>query len=440
LRNLLVFTATIAITLTIPSGSLRAQSLEEGYRAAVRNLPSGTGSTLVLEASRVVYFTGTRLVLDDGVAPRDLLVLPASVFGSFTIQVGPSTLLFGENSTGALWLVPLSGNPRQLGSLTLNYDAVAWTSGLALVSAKTGGFASPNSEVWAVDLSTGALDLVAELPGASGPTVLEPSGDLLYATATMTYPPPVGSSKVVRFARAKLLSALGPTKLTLVDASVAFAGLDAAGDLALDSDGDLFVTDWWNSRIVEIDDIDRPAPRATWLSEQGASAFSASSLHFLPGRSGTQAKFEPFQPESGAALVIHEVDYVSGGSRLRTIAPARPVLGVGSANPIPPGPVTLEVRGGPANSIGLLVFGWAGAQGERTIDLRGAEQPIFWSMALTPGLEVAAFPLTLDASGQARVNFTNPGGTGWKLVAQTAIANVPAAVFGSTPPAILELR
>lgn len=431
---------TLAIVLCGSAASLGAQTLEEGYRAASRSLPSNTSSTLVLAASRVVYFTGTRLVLDDGVAPRDLLVLPTGVFGSFTIEVGPSTLLFGESSTGALWLVPLAGTPRQLGTLAFNYDAVAWTPGMALVSAKSGGFSSPNCEVWAVDLSTGALDLVVELPGASGPIVLESTGDLLYATASVNYPPPSGGSNVLRFTRAKLLAALGPTKLTLADASVAFAGLDTAGDLALDSDGDLFVTDWWNSRILEIDDIDRPTPRSTWLCEQGTSAFSASSLQFLPGRSGTLAMLEPFQPESGAALVVHEVAYSSGGSRLRTITPARPALGIASANPIPPGPATLELRGGPANSIALVVFGSAGNPGERTIQLSGAEQPIFWSTALTPGLELAAFPLTLDALGQARMNLLNPGGTGWKLVAQAAIANVPAAVFGSTPPLILELR
>ena len=421
-------------------GDLAAQSLEEGYAAAVRPLPNDTSNPFVLDATRTVYFTGTRLVLDNGVSPRDLLTLPTQVFGSFTIAINASTLLFGENSQGGIWLVPSSGTPRLLTRLAFNYDAVAWTPGMALVSAKTGGLASPNTEIWAVDLATGATDLIVELAGASGPLVLDAAGNLIYATAGLVFPPPPGAGKILRFTQTKLLSALGPTKLGAGDAQQLFVGLDSAGDIALDADGDLFVIDWWNSRVLEIDDLGGGNPVVTTLMDYAAAANSPATLQMVPGRPSALAVFEPFQPEGGGSLLVHESAFVTGASALRAIAATRPGLVASHVNPIPPGPVSLEIRGGPANGVALLVFGMAGMPGERVVQLAGIEQPIFWSTALVFGQELGTFPLTLDATGKARAAFVNPGGAPFQLGVQAAVANLGSLVFGSTPFRVLELR
>lgn len=420
--------------------ALVGQVLQPGYVANVRALPNGAGATCILDATRTVYFTGTKLVLDDGIAPRDLLTLPAFAFASFTIAVTPNTLLFGENSTGGLWLVPLNAPPRQLTTLAYNYDAVAWQPGLALVSAKTGGLASTTTEVWAVDLTNGATDLVIELAGASGPLVLDAVGDLLYASASTVFPPPPGGCSILRFAQSKLVGALGPTKLGLADASVVATGLDSAGDLALDRDRDLFVLDWWNSRLLEIDDVDAPRPRTKLLCDFATAANSPAALQMLPGRPATLAVFEPFQPEGAGALVVQESSFTTGASALRTIVPTRPQLLVSVPNPIPPGPVTLEVRGGPAHATALLVLGASGPTTERAIALVGTEQPILWGTALVLGQELATFPLVLDATGSARVPFVNPGGPALAIGAQVAFVDLPALLFGSTPYRVLDLR
>lgn len=426
--------------LTCFLAKLPAQALQEGYGSTLRSLPSGTSCVLPLEARRVVYFTGTKLVLDDGTTQRDLLTLGAPAFGSFTIPAGPGQVLFGENSQGRLWLVPLNGTPRQLATLAFNYDAALWTPNLALVSAKTGGFSSPNTEVWAVDLATGATDLLVELAGASGPVVVDPSGDLFYATATTTFPPPPGSAALLRFTQSKLVSALGPTKLDASAATRLAVSFDAAGDLALDRDRDLFVLDWWNGKVWEIDDVDGPAPLVSSLLDASTATLAPTALHFAPGRAGALARFEPFQPESGDALLVHESSFVSGASQVRAVTPARPELAASVGNPVPPGPLALEIRGGPASGVALLAFGIPGAPGERAITLAGLEAPIFWASAFTPGNELATIALNLDANGSARVPFVNPGGPRFSLLAQAAVANLPSLVFGSTNPLVLDLR
>src|SRR4026209_2364482 len=74
--------------------ALHAQACQEGHVAIVRPLPPFTNSVLALSASTAVYWTGTRLVLDDGAAPRDLLLLPGYREGSFTTLVAPGLLMF----------------------------------------------------------------------------------------------------------------------------------------------------------------------------------------------------------------------------------------------------------------------------------------------------------------------------------------------------------
>ncbi|MGA0869046.1 MAG: hypothetical protein ACO3UM_08950, partial [Planctomycetota bacterium] len=119
--------------------SLQAQSVEPGYRtASVIPLPPGTGQVTVLDGDAgVVWFDGTRLVLRDASgAQRELLSFGSPVFGSFSLQVGPTEVLFGESSNGDLWLVSTVPNgraPRLLANLPANFDAAQMDADAVLV-------------------------------------------------------------------------------------------------------------------------------------------------------------------------------------------------------------------------------------------------------------------------------------------------------------------
>lgn len=416
-----------------------AQTLVEGYTDTVRSLPANAGQVTVVENVGIAWFDGTRVMFDDGSTTRALLTLPSTVFGSFTVQVSPTDLLFAENSTGDVWLVPFRGpaSPRLLANVPLPYDAVAYGS-LALISAKVSGFGSPDNEVIAVDLASGQTDRIAVLPGASGALAVTPAGDLLYATAPLSFPPPKGSVSVLRFDAAKVQSAFGPTHLTTADGSVLASGLDTAGSLALDGDDDLIVVDWGNERVLELDDVSasRGMPTMSVLLDHAGAAVSPDTVQvvrFAPAPAA--AAFEPFQPPLAAALVVHETQFGSI-SQLRTVLPARPQAAA-PAMPIAAGPFTVTTFGGPRGGLGLIAFAPGPLGVETPLRLGGFEQPLFWALAGASAWQ----PVTFRSDGTATVMLANPGvGAPLTIAAQLAFVDAAGIVIGSAPPFSLTLQ
>ena len=315
-----------------------AQSIEDGYGANVLTLPAGSHAVLSLTGpDALAYFTGTDLVLEESGGRRRLLTFPSPVFGSFTVEISPGLLLFGENSNGELWLVPRSstgGSARKLAVLPFNYDAVPFGA-YALISAKTGGFGAADNDLVAVDLATGQTDLIARIPGASGP--LAAGGGAYYATASNSFPAPPGSTDVLFFSPQKLASALGPTHLTAADATVVAAGLDSAGSLAVDGDADLFVTDFINGAVVEISRGPGGGGRRSTLVTYPVGGATPTGVQLVasPVPSGP-GLFEPFQPDGSETLVVHETDFVLGTSSARSLTAARAGTASSQPNPIPP--------------------------------------------------------------------------------------------------------
>lgn len=404
-------TATLlrASLLAILSVPLLAQPTPEGMTATVVPLPANASTPLRLPNGDLCWFDGDEVLRQAPGQPAvSLLQLPAPVFASFLVPVDGNRLLFGEASSHRLWLVPLQGPaPTQpLATATWNYDAVALDGQRALVSAKTGGFGSPDNDLAVVDLTTGATATVALLPGASGPVALAPDGDLYYATASLAFPTPPGQTSVLRLRRAVLDAAItNGTVLGLADAELVFAGLDAASDLALDDDGDLLFTDWFHNQVGELHDATGPAPwLGTPLLDHG-SAPGAASLQFLPSPTPGTGVFEPFQP-GASLLVVFETDFAQSHA-LRCVQPRQAVLTTNLPSPLPTGSVNFVVSGGPTVGVGLLAITLDTTPGLVTITLPGSEQPLGLAAALFGN--AILWPDLFDAQGTLTIPVTNPG-------------------------------
>lgn len=400
-------TTLLATAATLILSPLSAQQTAEGYSETIATLPAGAGNVLTTANGRI-WFDGFNLMHDSGgPTPQTLLTFASFTFGSFTAPIGATKVLFGESSNGGIWSVPLNGTaPQLIATVPFNYDAVLLDDNRALVSAKTGGFSAPDNDVMFVDLITGQTQLLAQFPGASGPLAVDDDGDVYYATSPSAFPAPPATVSVLRLTSGVIDNAIANgTVLGTANAQVVITGIDAAGDLAFDDDGDLFFVDWFQGRIGEINDATgNTASLAPTLIDYAGSGLNGSVLQFRTTSTGPEV-FEPFQPAAGE-LLVHETDYVSI-SQVRTLTARRPELASDIANPIATGSFSLSTVDGPANGIGLLAFAPVASGGALTLTLPGFEQPLLTDSALagTPVL----VPLTFDATGATALSVQNPG-------------------------------
>lgn len=427
-------TSFVAIVLAFGSG-LAAQTIAEGLQHQVAALPSTAGAVHVLAPGDFVYFDGQSLMRQmPGASPKQLLRLPAPAWWSFTIATDQNHVLFGENSTGALWLVPLSGPAPSapLCNLPFNYDAVVLSPGTALVTGRIGGFGG-STQIFLVDLTTGSKWILAQLPGPSGPIALAANGDLHYATASALFPTPPGATSILRFPKATIDQAITDRRrLVLADATVVWSGLDAASDLCFDDDDDLLFVDWMNNTIGELNDATGPSP---WLGAPLVAYGTlpgAATLQFVA--SSGPAVFEPFQPAQGV-LHVHETDYFST-SAVRSLQATRPGLQVQGASPLPQGVFVLQADNGPANALCFAAIALTAAPSGVPIQVAGFEQPLLWHLAAT---STAWFPFTLDAQGSGLVGVVNPGFTpAVQATVQTAMVST-TGVLASTAAVVFQL-
>ena len=422
--------------------SLSAQNFTEGYDDDLRQLPGASVAATVLSGNQGhVYFTGTKLVYEGHNQRKDLLSFPSKVFGSFTLQIGTDDLLFGENSTHGVWKVAILAKraPIKLATITYNYDAVKWGKNHALISAKTGGFSAKDNQIVALNLTTGKTQTIADLPGASGPVTTNKQGDLFYATASLLHPPPRGFVSLLHFPNGKLQAALVGRKLAITDASIRFRGLDAASSLVLDDDGDAFVTDWYNRKIIEIHGLFGPSPTSSSFGDYNTAAVGVGNLQWLKG-SGSQpigAQFEPFQPVGAGWLIVHESKYL-GISQLRILGAEQPDLRSNSGGTIGQGAFTLTVTG-PKKGSGILAFRPGKAGNPIRQGLPGYKQDLFWEQTLLAPL--GTIPITFDKAGKFSLKGFNPGlGQALPITFQAAFLTDKRRVIGSTLASVFTFR
>lgn len=408
-----------------------AQKLEQGYQSGVRGLASGDAQVAVAGAGRIVYFNGSELICDDSVSQVVLLSFATPVFGSFTVQVSPTEVLFGESSNQGIWKVPFvgGGQPTLLANITFNYDAVPFGDNHAIVSAKTGGFGANDNDLLAVNLTTGQVDTVAVIPGASGPLAVDAADNLYYATSSNSFPPAAGSVDILRFDRVLVQSAIGPTVLAVGSATVCFQGLDSASGMVIDGDDDVFVTDYSNSHLVEISDINGGQPRASVLMDYAGLPFGAAGLTYVRTAFGPAgAQFEPFQAPLAGALAVHESAW-GGVSQVRYLTPRRPVTVI-DQDPVPPVAFAIQTSGGPTNATGALAMGVASAV-EQPLRFSPFEQTMLWGLG---GPAIVFLNAPFDGLGVALTPLQNPGiGSPAELAVQAVFLDPSNRSIGSGP-------
>lgn len=416
------------------SAWLMSQAVPPGYQAAVQTLPSTASYPAVLP-NGAAWFDGSDVIwLENGQAPRSLLHFTAPRFGAFTLPLRSGLLLFADSSLGEVWLLStsLGRAPQQLGSIVLPYDAAQLSPTTVVVSAKLGGYGASDNDLVQIDLTTGAVTNLGHVPGASGAVAVDAQGQIVYATAPATYPPPAGSVQVLRWtAQQVLVAQLGAIPLTQTNAQVLASGIDAVGDLALDSDDDLFFIDWFNGRLGEINDLGQSA----WvesLVDYSVSNVSCGTLQFV----GNTGQFEPWSTFGDGQLYIHETDYMQV-SQLRTMSPRAAAVVPSVAGVIPRGPFTLQLQQGPQNGIGIFACALAPTRNLVPVGIAGFEQTLLWDTSLVLGTSLFT---PLSSSGQAQISLTNPGiPLGSQLVAAWAFADNTLRVIGASTIAVLPL-
>ena len=427
-RSAFALGAAIALAQIAP-----AQATAQGYSATFQSLPGSANSIAVVEDG-VAWFDGFSLQYDEpGQPTRALLTFPAFRFGSFTLPIGNGDLLFAESSNGQLWRVPIDPlrTPQLLTSIQFAYDAVMIGTGVAVVSAKTGGFSSAQNDLLAVDLVTGAQSTVGMLPGASGPLALTPERELVYATAPLTFPPPPQSVEIVRWNAAQWSLALnGGLVLTRTNAQLVLGGIDSAGDLAVDADDDLFLADYGNARVLEISDHHTTKGLST-IVDYTLATTSPAVLTFLPG-SARDAEFEPFAHSGAGTLCIVETDYFTTTRAVRlSTAPAPLSLLGGGHGPVAPGAFTLVQQGSPQHGVCLFAIGSVGTGTLLPLRLPGFEQTLLWEAGL---LYPIVTSLTgADAMGASSLTLQNPGFPGGLWIhCQTAFLTADGSTIGAS--------
>lgn len=432
----------LATAFLILAPCLGAQSLPEGYQTSVVSLPKEAGNVLVTAAG-VIYFTGKDLVRDDGKTRTSLLSFKSPIFGSFTKHVDDHHVLFGESSNGGIYLVPTSGAPaRKLANMSLNYDAAIYPGGWAIVSAKTGGFSAKTNDLVAVHLATGKTDPIAAVPGASGPVTVDAGGNLYYATASSAFPAPKGSVQLLRFdAKVVAEKGLGNGKLDTSHARVLIRGLDAAGSMCLDSDDDIILTDWVNNTVLEVNDANGGNPTATVLATYSSATVVPTGLQFLVGPRGlfSRPEFEPFQPQAGGTLLVHE-SRLNTASQLRAVSGRRPVTALSTADPKPFSKFQIQVAGGPRLGSGVMALTLPLANSvELSFGVTGYEQSVLWSVPLL--LPMVLVPVGFDQDGRTALPLFNPGFVSpLAVLSQTYLTDRANRVAGSSTPLYFSLR
>lgn len=438
-RRSVVRWAMLTLLAGAATTAMPAQVVVEGYAQNVQALPNSAGNVLRMPNGELVWCDGSDLWMQTpGRAAKSLRHFAPPVFASFTLALDRKRVLLGESSTHGLHVVTLtttSSNQPPLANVPFNYDAAVLSPGRVVVSAKTGGFSAPDNDLLVVDVANGNVQTLARIPGASGPIAVAPDGDLYYATGSMLYPTPPGTSSVVRFPRPIVDQALATNQvLGSQHAQVVFAGLDAAADLAFDDDGDLLFTDWWNNALGELHDATGPAPWRTTLVDYAGGPLGPSGVQFLAAAG--PAVFEPFQP-TGGTLLVHETTWGTT-SQVRSLRAQLAVAATSVPSPIPAGSFLVEVTGGPRLGLGLMVFGFPPATGGAPLAVPGFEQPIFFDGSLNPGL--GAWILSFDAAGRAPLALTNPGVVpNQPFLLQAAFVDAARRVVGATAPLVLQL-
>jgi hypothetical protein len=374
-----------------PGLALQGPSRSIGALDAYATLPDG---------DRVV-FDGLEvsLVHDDGTLVSVLGTASRFGYPAFVVpDPAHGYAIVAESSAGKIRRVDLGGAGMSfLAELDFAYDAVLEDGPSALVSAAPCGY-NCGSEIYRLDLLSGALSLVASVSGPSGPLARDADGNLYYGLQNSASPPqPV---PILRWTKAQVE---GGTLLHETDATTFAAGLDAPSSMKFDPvSRHLIVAD---SPFVGTCRIREFTAAGQVLGSLVESAVYLGNVE--PAVTSGPGSCQAFQPE-GVALRFRRTNFLRGTSEIRTLDAVRPQATMSGPGLSGPGPVTFQVTGAFPNASLIVVVGLKSTYdpSEPTYDLG--------TFLLHTGIDLAhARRLTTiptDGLGAATFTFQNPGG------------------------------
>ncbi|MCY2961052.1 MAG: hypothetical protein NTY35_12885 [Planctomycetota bacterium] len=371
-----------------------------------------------------VVFDGSLVWIeqDDGTVLATIGATPSPTFPSF-VEADPSETfaVLGESSNGMIYRVPLSGGGGlvPLASLNSNYDLAFETGGAtALVSAAHTG---TGNQVFRLNLSTGATNLLVSVPGPSGPIALNGSGDLYYVTQVYTYPTPVDALSLVRWSAAQLSN--GPWPLTSADASLVTPNLDGGASMVLDTaSGSVYVaesSDGSPSRITEIDRFGSVVGTASTVT-----GYVGQIEQVDTAGAGALARFQP----AGSRLLYRVTDFQQGTSVITAVSPRRPQLAaVQNGN----GTMTVTLAGATPNTSCFVISSAAATYNpvESAFDLATY---LFWTGMPFASIRRAGIQFPADANGAGTFTFANPGPIQGTRVIQVLVRDASGTFRGSS--------
>ncbi|MBI4584504.1 MAG: hypothetical protein HY717_10850 [Planctomycetes bacterium] len=240
------------------------------------------------------------------------------IFGSF-LEVIPdgSAVIFGENTRGNLYRIPLTGDGagpagdlKPVDYLSFNFDMSFNGKGQGLVSAlsKVKG----NSIVlFDGDPAQDNDAIVDEIPQYSGPLAFDGADNLYYATARFDGLP----NQLWRFTAAQVESAIGVGVLGPQDAEVLLADIPNKIDMVF-AGRELYLADPNLGTIDRL--VEGGLETFARIEVPGGVFFSATFLAFRPGLK----EFSPGAGASGGALAANLTDF----QRFNDLAEVTPEL------------------------------------------------------------------------------------------------------------------
>jgi hypothetical protein len=168
----------------------------------------------------------------------------------------------------------------------------------------------------------------------------------------------------------------------------------------------VFLADWKNGRVHEIDDA---GATSKLFIDYATSGLSPVSFQFVREATRLAPVFEPFQNKFNRLLVFGAD--ASLNYELRDVSSYRLMPKPSAPNPIPPGRFRIDVAEGPANGFGVFFLGVpprAGGTQDSYFAIPGFEFPFFWAIEfLRPWF---AAPVNLTGAGMGTLALENPGG------------------------------
>lgn len=400
----------------------------EGFESRIVHLEPGSPFALrgfaVAPRTSTLYLSINNRVLRKETSGNltELLRFPTNEStGLFSIPPGHSRLLFTNFNTSRFYRHDLAtGLTSSFPGLKNAFDVDVTRLGKILVTANP-NWPTPGAKtgVYVLDPLRGRHREIIRLTGPSGPLLITPSGDLLYAIQSDSFPTPRGSVQLIRFTAAQIVTALASSvPLPMSAGTIVLKGLDGAADLALDDRGRLYISDPQHGGLVR-----------TWPGRYALepAAFVGPSKLVTLGLAFVEtglATMDSYQPSTGASLYAFTTDWSVTGE-VRRITPRRPRL-VATPNPAPKGLIQLKIENAPAKATT-----WIGLSLLRSV----AERPVFFAdgVSLFLGLDFLVPPFiltgTTDATGSLTLNLINPGQLNLSLTSQALIGSPPRAGF-----------